>query len=226
MDVIFQAIQNFWLSLQNGVLPRLGNWNYVLLAVVVAIEGPIATLLGSAAASAGLMKLPLVFVFACVGNLSADLGWYFVGYTGKIEWIFHIGRFFGVKLKYIDRLKEALTAHARKIIFVAKLTNGLMVPSLIAAGLAKIPLRRWLPALVLAETIWTGTLVMIGFYATEAIKQVEKGVEYIGYFSTALLLLVFIYLAQRAIRHNKVFAGSVIIDDDDAGQKKEKQGKI
>ena len=33
-----------------------------MLALLVAVEGPIATLLGAVAASAGLMKLDLVFI--------------------------------------------------------------------------------------------------------------------------------------------------------------------
>ena len=36
-----------------GQLPELGHWTYILLALLVMVEGPIATLLGAAAASAG-----------------------------------------------------------------------------------------------------------------------------------------------------------------------------
>ena len=49
------------LFLKYGPMAHLGYWNYVLLAILVAVEGPIATLLGAVAASAGLMRPILVF---------------------------------------------------------------------------------------------------------------------------------------------------------------------
>jgi len=53
LSVLFQ---NFIQALRSGQLPQLGIWTYILLAALVAVEGPIATLLGAAATSAGLMK--------------------------------------------------------------------------------------------------------------------------------------------------------------------------
>ncbi len=62
-------IQDFIQALRSGQLPQLGTWTYILLAALVAVEGPIATLLGAAAASAGLMKPGWVFIAAATGNL-------------------------------------------------------------------------------------------------------------------------------------------------------------
>ena len=68
MNSFIQFIQNFVLVLKSGQLPQLGIWTYLVLAVLVAIEGPVATLLGAAAASAGLMRPGLVFITAAAGN--------------------------------------------------------------------------------------------------------------------------------------------------------------
>jgi membrane protein DedA with SNARE-associated domain len=87
--------------------------------------------------------------------------------------------------------------HAARILFLAKLTVSFMIPSLIAAGLVKVPWRRWFPALFTGEIIWTGSLVLIGYYATEAIKRVEKGVEYM----VLALSLVFVIFMLWKGRH-------------------------
>ncbi len=89
-------------------LPQLGTWTYILLAVFVALEGPIATLLGAVAASAGLMKPGWVFLAAAVGNLTADSLWYSLGYIGKIDWILRIGNKVGIKRDIIEHLESEM----------------------------------------------------------------------------------------------------------------------
>jgi membrane protein DedA with SNARE-associated domain len=193
-------IQNIWISLQNGQLPQLGWWSYLLLAVLVAVEGPLATLLGAAAASAGLMRPYLVFAASAAGNLTADSLWYTLGYAGRIEWILRYGRRLGVRRSHLDRLKSEMHKHGTKILLFAKLTSGFIIPSLIAAGLARIPWRRWFPVILSAEMVWTGSLVVIGYYATEGIKQIEKGISYIALAASAAFLLVVIWGVRRTLR--------------------------
>jgi membrane protein DedA with SNARE-associated domain len=72
-----------------------------------------------------------------------------------------------------------------------------MIPSLVAAGLVKVPWRRWFPALFAGEMIWTGSLVLIGYYTTEAIKRVEQAVEY----AVLTLSLVFVIFMLWEGRH-------------------------
>ncbi len=81
-----------------------------------------------------------------------------------------------------------------------------MIPTLIAAGLAKVPWKRWMPPLVIGETIWTGSLVITGFYATEAIKQVEKGIHYIGIGGSILFVLaISIWILRKFIGKSEDF---------------------
>ena len=72
----------------------------------------------------------------------------------------------------LERLEQGMHDHASKILFIAKLTVSFMIPSLIAAGLIKVPWKRWFPALFAGEMIWTGSLMLVGYFATEAIKKV------------------------------------------------------
>jgi membrane protein DedA with SNARE-associated domain len=200
MNPFFQALQNFFLAVKNGQLPHLGNWTYLVLALLVAIEGPIATLLGAAAASAGLMRPELVFIAAATGNLSADSLWYLLGYAGKIEWAMRFGRRLGLQPNVLARLEQSMHEHAARILFIAKLTVSFMIPSLIAAGLVKIPWRRWFPALFAGEMIWTGSLVLIGYFATEAFKSVELGVEHLILGLSLVFVLFMLWMGRRLLR--------------------------
>ncbi|MGZ6316431.1 MAG: DedA family protein [Anaerolineales bacterium] len=197
---LLQLLHDLIMTLRSGHLPEFGYWTYIILGLLVLIEGPIATLLGAAAASAGLMRPWAVFLAAAIGNLSADSLWYMVGYLGKTKWITQFGRRFGVRDSLIKHLEQNMIAHATRVLFLAKLTVSFVIPSLIAAGLLRIPWRRWFPALILAETLWTGSLVLIGFYTTEAVKRVEQRVEYAALGASIIFVTLVILEGRRLVR--------------------------
>ena len=89
-------------------------WPYILLAILVALEGPIVTLAAAVASSAGYMDPKLVFVSASCGNMSADILWYSLGYMGKLEWIERYGKWTGMKRDTILRLKNGIDDHIGK----------------------------------------------------------------------------------------------------------------
>ena len=186
--------------MRSGELPQLGFWTYIILGLLVAVEGPIATLLGAAAASAGLMRPLAVFFAAATGNLTADSLWYTLGYLGKTEWIMHFGRRMGMTENLIEHLKQNMIKHATKVLFLAKLTVSFVIPSLIAAGLLRVPWRRWFPALILAETLWTGSLLLIGYYTTEALKRVERGVEYAALTISVIFVVAVVLQGRRIVK--------------------------
>lgn len=200
MDNILQAIHSLVVTLRSGSLPELGHWTYIVLGLLVLVEGPIATLLGAAAASAGLMRPLAVFAAAAIGNLTADTLWYSVGYMGKTKWIRQFGQRFGVRESLIQHLEAHMIKHAVRVLFLAKLTLSFVIPSLIAAGLLRIPMKRWFPTLILAETLWTGSLVLIGYYTTEAIKRVELWVEYAALGISVIFVLIVILEGRRLIK--------------------------
>jgi membrane protein DedA with SNARE-associated domain len=200
MDSLLKFFEGFWHSLQSGQVPNLGIWNYVLLAVFVFIEGPIATLLGAAAASAGVMKIDLVFIAASTGNLSADSAWYLLGYTGRVEWLLRHGRWLGIRRHHLERLRRLMNRHAPKILLAAKLTSALIIPSLIAAGMARVPWRRWFPPVLAGEVIWTGSLVLIGYYATQLVGKVERDVRYLAGIGIVVFLAILVWFIRRALQ--------------------------
>src|SRR5690349_864457 len=110
-----------------------GGWAYILLAILVAVEGPITTLAGAVAASTGYLNPILVFVSASLGNLTADTLWYSLGYFGKIEWLLRYVGKLSIKESAVARLQKDIHTHIHKVLFIAKLTLGFVVPTLVAA---------------------------------------------------------------------------------------------
>jgi membrane protein DedA with SNARE-associated domain len=193
------------MTLSTGLDQPLGIWAYLAISVLVIIEGPIATLVGAVAASAGYLKPGWVFVSAAVGNLTSDTLWYLLGYLGNIEWVVKYGRYVGLKREQVTNLQNEIQQHALSILFVAKLTLGFVIPVLIATGLARIPLRRWFGVLVSAEFIWTGGLVYFGYRFGHYVRTLERGIQIF----TLGAGLVFAILTIRLITKRRARAAEI-----------------
>jgi membrane protein DedA with SNARE-associated domain len=170
-----------------------GGWAYILLALLVAIEGPVTTLAGAVAASAGYLNPVLVFVAACLGNLTADTLWYLLGYLGKTEWFIRYGGWLGIKESSLARLQQDIHTHIHKILFVAKLTLGFVIPALIAAGLARVPFKRWFGVLFTAECLWTGSLVLAGYYFGHMVQRIETNLRWVSLGGGVIFISIMIY---------------------------------
>jgi membrane protein DedA with SNARE-associated domain len=193
------------MTLSAGLDHPLGIWAYLAISMLVIIEGPVATLVGAVAASAGYLKPGWVFFSAAAGNLTSDTLWYLLGYLGNVEWVVKYGRYVGLKREQITNLQTEIQQHVLQILFVAKLTLGFVIPVLIATGLARIPLRRWFGVLVSAEVIWTGGLVYIGYHFGHYVRTLERGIQ----FFTLGAGLVFAILTIRFITKRRARAAEI-----------------
>ena len=192
-----EAFDELLKNLITGVYPDLGAWSYILLAVLVATEGPLSTLVGASASAAGMLDLHWVFIAALVGNIVGDSVWYTLGYMGKLNWLLEHGRWFGLRPRHLERLEREMQAHATKLIIFAKLAYGLIVPTLVAAGMARVPWRKWFPTVFIVETLWSILLVWVGYHATAFIQDFERGLHALG---VALLLGVAAFVLFRMLR--------------------------
>jgi len=198
LNTAVALLNHVLIVLRTGQAEEFGAWTYFLLAFLVLVEGPIAVLAASAAASAGLMRPGLVFLSAAIGNLTADSLWWLLGYAGKPEWIHKIGHRLKIRESLIEHLKHSMVKHATRVMFLAKITLSFSVPTLIAAGLLRIPWKRWFSWFVVAETLWTGSLVLIGYYTTQAITRVAEGMEF-ALLGASLVFVTFLVLWGRRL---------------------------
>jgi membrane protein DedA with SNARE-associated domain len=197
---IIDQIRQFISNLDVSIVSTWGYYSYLILAVLVAVEGPIATLLGAAAASLGLMHPGFVFLAASAGNLTSDTLWYYLGYLGKIEWVKRFGKRLGVSEQKLAILEKMLCDHAPIILFVSKLTVSPMIPALIATGLIKYPWRRWFPFVFAGEMIWTGSLLLIGFFGLLAIEKVQLGIEHAILIGSVLFVVTVFLVGRRFLK--------------------------
>ncbi len=212
MDQLLGIVDAFWDQLRAGAFPRGSDWNYLILLVLVIVEGPLASLLGAVAASAGIMDLRLVFATIMVGNFLADISWYTLGYVSKESTLLRYGRWLGLRPHHLQRLRWGMRRHSTKILLVAKFSTGFIIPTLVAAGLVRVPFRQWFPIVFAGEVFWATVLLLIGYYATETVKSVERGLHYLAVVGFVALVILLLYLARRTLRPRHVLD----LDDENA----------
>jgi membrane protein DedA with SNARE-associated domain len=187
-------------ALQSAGIGDPDVWPYVLLAFLVAVEGPISTLLGAAAAASGYLDARLVLIVTVSGNIVGDIGWFYVGYFGLHNRLLRYGRWLGLRPRHLARLERAMHDHASKLILLSKVAYGMIVPTLLAAGMARVPWRRWLPVVIVMETVWSFVLVWIGFHATWLISDFERGLRIVGLAVITALLVGLMTVMRNRVR--------------------------
>lgn len=203
METIIEFVREVWSTIHSGAWPELGIWSYVLLALLVATEGPVSTLLGAAAAAAGILDIRFVFLAAFLGNVLGDCLWYSVGYANNLQSIYRRGRWLGLQSHHLDRLELEMHTHATKLIALSKLAIGLIIPTLVAAGLARVPWRRWFPLVLVIEVGWTILMVNLGYHSTGLIKQFERSIQLIGVVALFALIAGIVWYARRVYRQSE-----------------------
>lgn len=193
---LLELFGSFWNALQHGSALPLGDWNYLFLFVFVIIQGTLVKLMAGAVVADQFLNLYLVIVVSICASLVADIIWFRVGSAGNIQRVFK--RRSPKQRKTIEILQKGMRQHYFKILFIGKMSAGLAIPATLAAGMSKIPLRRWLPPIMLGEGIFTSTLILIGFFATSSLKKVDGALQIAGIGVSILALLVLlIYLPLK-----------------------------
>lgn len=191
---MIEPLNQLWLAVQHGQLPDIGGWNYMLMALFVMVQGRSAAVISGIAAAAGSLDFGLVILVAVLARVATDLLWYGLGATGIINRL--AGRI-GFAERLVNRIQEGVSEQPQRMILLAKLTNGLATPAVIAAGSTHVPYRRWLPASFVGELLWMLPLTAIGFYALGAIGQWQGGLIFFTGGLTAVSLSVILLRAAR-----------------------------
>ncbi len=196
--------QNFWTALSSGSASSSHLWLYGVITLLVMVEGPISILLAAGASSAGFLNPLPVFIAATVGNLIADALWYSLGYVGKIDWLLRRRGWFGVDAEKLDLFRQVIHQQAVKLLIFAKLTNGLIVPVLIATGLARVPWRKWFPIIFVTNLLTSLVMVVLGYYMASSLLRVQEGLRYAAFAATLFFLLAASFYMRRLLSRKDV----------------------
>lgn len=196
---MLELIREMWLAVTTGGDPaHIHYWSYLLLAVLVAVEGPVVTVLAATLAGAGVLDPWLVIGSATLGNVTADSIWYSLGRLGHFDRLADRVPWLRRFQPQIAQLEEDVQTNGLKFLFLAKLVIWpATIPTLIAAGMARVAWHKLLAVIVSAEVVWTGSLVVLGNLLGTNLSQFQAWMQWIAIGGMVVMVSMLPFLLGR-----------------------------
>lgn len=179
-------------------------YKYPIIFFLTLIEGPIMMTLSGLLLRVGLADFWPIYLVLIAGDLVGDSLWYGLGYyfgdalTGKY------GKFLGLTEALVEKTKAIFLNHGKKTLFLSKITMGFGFPLafLVAAGVSKMPFKKFIGSLFWGQLIFTGLLVFVGYFFGNLYVTINEDFKIIsaGAFLLVIVMLmagVKSYLQQR-----------------------------
>jgi membrane protein DedA with SNARE-associated domain len=190
-----------------------GPLDYVLVALIAFAEtavllgllvpGEISLVIAGILAARGALSLPALVAVATVGAIFGDLAGWFVGkrWGGGVLSRWRVTRrLFGRRM---ERTRAFFDRHGGKAVVLGRFIGGVRTFVPVAAGVARMPLRRFLAWDVVASAAWAAASLTVGYvfgpYIVAALKGTAAVVTGIVV-ALAVLWLVVRWMRRRPAR--------------------------
>jgi membrane protein DedA with SNARE-associated domain len=150
----------------------------------------------------GRLSLVPVLLTATAARLTTSLILYALGLRIGGErlrqLIKRFERFGLISTSDVDRASDVFERHGGKVVLIGHLIPGVGALISLPAGLKRMPLRwRFLVYTILGGTLWTGTLVGLGWALGRRWRMVEVYASFVGFAVLAVLVLGILWLLWR-----------------------------
>ncbi|MCX6787360.1 MAG: DedA family protein [Candidatus Kaiserbacteria bacterium] len=139
---------------------------YILLFLGTLVEGPLMMLGSGLLYHLGQVTFWPVYLVLVFGDLTADVGWYIVGYWGARPFFDRYGHYLGLTPDVIEKVERRFNHFSDRILIISKLTMGfgLSLATLTIAGMLRVPFWRYAVINLFCGFIWTAFLFYIGYF--------------------------------------------------------------
>lgn len=174
----------------------------LILAPIAVIEGPIVTVIAAWLASQNILDLWSVIVIVMLANVVGDLGRYAIGRWGinrmPESWLDRMG---------LNRLRLRVIArhfrrHGVRTLLMGKATQVVIGPVLVAAGVARMPVWKFVWVTFIGTVPTSLIYVAVGYIFGSAYQQIDNWIgraTLVGIVVVGLAALVY-WQRKRAAR--------------------------
>lgn len=191
------ALETIVAPIPSEVILPMAGWKVSQSAMDASIREPL-TGLG--------WNLPLAVGMATVGSLIGALAGYYIGALGGRPLLDRYGRYVGIDGSDLDRADRWFERWGAWAVFLGRMVPLVRTFVSYPAGIARMPLRRFIVFSTLGSLPWNAGLIYAGFLVGEnypAIEAALKPYEYVLYAALGLALLALLarwYLGKRRAR--------------------------
>lgn len=171
----------------------------LLLLPLAIIEGPIVAVLAGVLCAQGVLDWRFVLAILVAGDLIGDLIYYAAGRFSQ-GWLHRMVLRLRLPLQGAKDLAARVSAHSTRMLLIGKWTHAIGALVLIAAGVARVGIARFMVINLLATLPKSALLLGAGMWAGANAAGIFHDA---GYIAPALLVLgaaaVFVLLRRAAV---------------------------
>lgn len=183
----------------SATLPLLQGSGYVVIFLLMLVEGPIITAAASFLASQGLFNIYAIFLISFFGNFIPDMFFYGMGRAGRYTFIKKYNKYTGLKKASVEKTGNYFKKNSGKAIILFKLMPFTGILGVFSAGTARVPLKKF----ILIDAIFNFSSAVVftlaGFYFGRAFGMISPhlGSVFFGMAIIFLLFWLFIVLIRK-----------------------------
>jgi membrane protein DedA with SNARE-associated domain len=149
---------------------------------------------------------PLVLSLVIIADLVGDALYYAFGRWGGLYFITRWGRYVGVTQEKVVDLEKHFYEHPGKTLVIGKLSHGIGVVALVAAGMARMNFWKFIWYNFLPSIPKSFVLMVVGFYFGAVYTRIISYLDYLAWIMVILgvAIVAGIILFSRRLRNKTV----------------------
>ena len=189
-----------------SALSVVGQFKYPLVFLGVVIEGPILMIAAGFLLHQGVFSLVPLFLMLLLGDLVADVVWYYIGYYFVEPLMKRHGHFLSITPELLEKAKGLFSKYHVQILLISKVTIGfgMALATVTAAGVTRVPFRIFLLVNFIGEFILVAVLLTVGYFFGQLYSSIAEGLKVVFLIvaliiSTGILFGVSRYVKSKLI---------------------------
>jgi membrane protein DedA with SNARE-associated domain len=185
----------------------LAVYGYAALLPLAVLEGPAVTVFAAFLAAEGVFSVVVVYAVVVVGDLVGDLLYYAAGRWLIERWTQRCpgeggadrGRYWTARLRRrVGELAPRIRTRAGAMLLFGKLTHSAGFAVLLAAGAARVPMRRFLAFNLLGTLPKSLVLVLLGYWFGRLYASLQGDLMIAGMVGFVVVGSALLLMARRA----------------------------
>ncbi|KGJ11225.1 DedA family protein (plasmid) [Paracoccus versutus] len=186
------------------VVSTIESWGYLgVLMLMVAenvfppIPSEVIMPLAGFLAGSGRMSLTLTILVGTIGSVLGTLMWYYIGLWFGEERLKRFaarhGRLLTLSPSDIDAAHEWFQRHGAMAVFFGRMIPAIRTLISVPAGLARMPMWKFLLYTVIGSALWTGVLTFAGLMLHENYALVADWVDPLSKLVVVAVVAIYLY---------------------------------
>jgi membrane protein DedA with SNARE-associated domain/membrane-associated phospholipid phosphatase len=197
----------------------LGHWGYLIIFTAAFLEssafmgflvpGESVVVLSGFLASQGYLEIGDLLWVVILGAVLGDSVGYGLGKTIGRGYFERHKRLLLLKEKHIQKVDAYFQRHGGKTIFFGRFVGFLRAMAPFAAGMSRMPYRRFFIYNLAGGILWSLTFTLLGYFFGQSWQLIEKWLGRTGLFAFFILLIIigFSFLYKTLIKRQEEICG-------------------